>query len=107
MTPTAVVSRRGLDRIRAGHPWIYRSDVVSVSAEPGDLVRVLADRGRPAGWAFFSSDSQIALRFLSSQGSIDERTLIGERLQRAIAYRSTLGIDATACRLVHAEADLL
>src|SRR4029079_14912543 len=86
MTPTAVVSRRGLDRLRAGHPWIYRSDVLSATAEPGDLVRVVTERERPAGWAFFSSESQITLRFVSSEHAIDERALFRGRLERAIAY---------------------
>jgi 23S rRNA (cytosine1962-C5)-methyltransferase len=106
--PTVTVSRRGVERLRTGHPWIYRSDVVAADAEPGDLVRVLTDRGRPAGWATFSSASQIALRmFAPPSESIDELRLLRERLGEAIAYRAGLDIDASAWRVVHGEADRL
>jgi 23S rRNA (cytosine1962-C5)-methyltransferase len=104
-----VISRRGADRYRAGHPWIYRSDVATSDAEPGDLVRVLTDHKRPLGWAFWSSTSQIALRMI--QGSHgphgDDRAMMGSRLAAAIAYRASLEIDATAWRVVNAEADCL
>ncbi|MCC7008688.1 MAG: class I SAM-dependent rRNA methyltransferase [Acidobacteria bacterium] len=106
--PTVVVSRHGTDRVRAGHPWIYRSDVVEAHAEPGDLVRVLADRRRVLGWGFWSSRSQIAVRLLTAGTEPpDERALFATRIRRAAEYRAALGIDATAWRLVHAEADLL
>ena len=45
--PVVTISRRGADRIRAGHVWVYRSDVVEAkAAEPGALVTVyeLSDR---------------------------------------------------------------
>jgi 23S rRNA (cytosine1962-C5)-methyltransferase len=105
--PTVVVSPHGAARIRGGHPWVYRSDVVEAGAEPGDLVRVL-DRRRPLGWAFWSSQSQIALRMVTTTAAVpDEQTLLTERIAAAAAYRQTLSIDATAYRLVHGEADLL
>jgi 23S rRNA (cytosine1962-C5)-methyltransferase len=107
MVPTAVVSKRGAERIRAGHPWIYRSDVLSASADAGDLVRVVTERDRFAGCALFSTSSQIALRMVSDSDVPDERALFRERLAAALAYRDSLGIEATAFRLVHAEADRL
>jgi 23S rRNA (cytosine1962-C5)-methyltransferase len=101
-----VVTRRAVDRLRAGHPWIYRSDVASVKADPGDLVRILGERGRPLGWALFSSESQIALRLVSTTtGEVEERALLNARLRAAVEYRRSLAIDATAYRLVHGEAD--
>ena len=105
---TVTISRRGVDRLRGGHPWIYRSDIVDAEAEPGDLVRVVSERKRPLGIAFWSSQSQISLRMLGPETELpDERELIGARLRAAIAYRQTLDIDATAYRLVNAEADRL
>jgi 23S rRNA (cytosine1962-C5)-methyltransferase len=39
--PTITITRRGADRIRAGHVWVYRSDIVDASsAEPGSVVLV-------------------------------------------------------------------
>ena len=113
MVPAAevVVSRRGADRWRASHPWIYRSDVVSGTADPGDLVRVVSDRQRRLGLAWWSSTSQIALRLLAGAQDADrdlaEPALLDARLEAALAYRASLAIDGTAARLVPAEADRL
>lgn len=111
MAQAVVVARRGADRIRAGHPWIYRSDISRADAEPGDIVRVTDERERRLGWAFWSSASQIALRMLSTDADAPEPDDAGawlrERLQAAAAYRDTLGIDASAWRVVHGEADRL
>ncbi len=78
----------------------------SAEAQPGDLVDVRSERGRPLGLAFFSSTSQITLRMLG-EGPRDERAFFTERLQAAIAYRAQVAPDAEACRLVNAEADRL
>ena len=107
LTASAVLSRRGTERLRTGHPWIYRSDVATAKAEPGDLVLVKSERGRPLGWALWSSESQIALRFVSTDGNVNDATLWRDRLVAAIAYRDELALDGTACRLVHGEADRL
>jgi 23S rRNA (cytosine1962-C5)-methyltransferase len=107
MTPRAVVSRRGADRIRSGHPWIYRSDVVEADAEPGAIVRVTGERHRLLGWAFFSSTSQIALRMVADAAHpiANERAWLTGRIRAAAAYRESLSIDATAWRVVNGEAD--
>lgn len=110
MPPVVVITRKGIDRLRAGHPWIYRSDVVRSDAAAGDLVRVETERERPLGWAFWSSASQIALRLVSTdtrRQAPDERALLAERVRQAAAYRATLGIDASAWRVVHGEGDRL
>ncbi len=107
MAPTAVVTRRGADRVRGGHPWIYRTDVVEVDARAGDTVLVVGPRGRPVGRALFSDRSEITLRLLSRGDAPADLDLWRRRLERAMAYRASLGIDATAYRLVHGEADLL
>ena len=75
MTPTVVISRRGADRVRAGHPWIYQSDILEAEAESGDLVRVREERRRGLGWGLWSSLSQIALRMMvvGSAGSAGSR----------------------------------
>ena len=104
---TVVVSARGEDRVRSGHPWIYRSDVRDVDAEPGAIVRVLGPAQRTLGSALFSDRSQITLRMLTRGETVADPTLVRERMARAIDYRRSLGLDATAYRLVHGEADLL
>jgi 23S rRNA (cytosine1962-C5)-methyltransferase len=105
--PTVVINHRGEERIRDGHPWVYRRDVVDVRAAGGDTVRLLAPRGRRIGHALYSDRSEIAVRLLSRGDEPPGLELWRARLEAAFAYRTTLGIDANAYRLVHAEADLL
>jgi len=104
---TVVVSARGEDRVRSGHPWIYRSDIRDVDAEPGAIVRVLGPAHRTLGSALFSDRSQITLRMLTRGETMADPALVRERIGRAVAYRQSLALDATAYRLVHGEADLL
>lgn len=87
---------------------MYRSDVTDVrDVEPGVVVEVFGPRQRLLGHALFSDQSQITIRMISRDHTpIDEAFWRG-RLERAITFRNTLEIDATACRLVHGEADLL
>ena len=104
---TVTVSRRAEERVHSGHPWIYRSDVVEAQASAGATVRVLGPRHRPLGDALYSDRSEISLRMLTRGDVTADRELWRARLQQAIAYRANLGIDATAYRLVHGEADLM
>jgi 23S rRNA (cytosine1962-C5)-methyltransferase len=110
VTPTVVLSARGEDRLRSGHPWIYRGDLGDVHAHAGDRVVVRNARGRVMGHALFSDRSQIALRMLA-YGSLDtdpaDDALVRRRIEGAVAFRESIAIDATAYRLIHGEADLL
>jgi 23S rRNA (cytosine1962-C5)-methyltransferase len=107
MMPTVVISARGEDRLRGGHPWIYRADVADVHAAAGDIVQVRGPRGRTLGSALFSDQSQITLRMLTYGEEAADEPLLRKRIETAIAFRAWLAIDATAYRLVHGEADLL
>jgi 23S rRNA (cytosine1962-C5)-methyltransferase len=106
MTPIVVISARGEERLRSGHPWIYRSDVVDVRSNGGDVATVKGRRGRVLGRALYSDRSQIAIRIIDVGDRPDEGWL-RRRLETAIAFRESLRIDASAYRLVHGEADLL
>lgn len=107
MPSTVVVNARGEQRVKAGHPWIYRTDVVDVRAEGGDIVQVLGPRRRTIGYALFSERSQIPIRMLTHGDVVADEALVRARLDRAIRFRASLGLDADAYRLVHGEADLL
>jgi 23S rRNA (cytosine1962-C5)-methyltransferase len=108
LVPTVTISARGEERLRSGHPWIYRSDVKVADASAGDRVVVQSARGgKPLGAAFYSDRSQIALRLLTRGAAPADDGLIRKRIEDAVAFRRTLAIDATAYRLIHGEADLL
>ena len=70
-------------------------------------MQVTASNGRPLGHALFSDQSLITLRMIARGEGALSATWLQDRLRAAIAYRESLGIDATAYRLVHAEGDLL
>ena len=107
MEPTITVSSRGEERIQNGHFWVYRSDIAGGRAEPGAVVRVNAANGRFLARAFYSDQSQITLRILTRHDMPVDRAFWRARLEKAIAFRETLGVDATAYRLVHGEGDLI
>lgn len=103
--PTVRITRKGADRFRSGHPWIFRSDLSDTGdAAAGDTVRVTDHSNRFLGQAHYSAASQIALRMLT-RGA--EPVDIAGRIAAAQAFRETCVTDSTAYRLVHAEADFL
>jgi 23S rRNA (cytosine1962-C5)-methyltransferase len=122
--PTVTISRRGADRIRAGHVWIYRSDVVEAKdVQPGALVTVQEEqggrgpalspsKGRPShtrllGTAFYSTASQIALRIISLHPVKDLDQLLRERIREAVAYRERFVENINAYRVIFSEGDFL
>ena len=105
--PTVIVTKRGEERIQSGHPWVYRSDVAEVHATAGEIVRVSGPRHRALGDALFSDRSQITLRMLTRGEAPADEALFRRRIAQAVQFRQTLGIEGTAYRLIHGEADLL
>ncbi|MGA8345995.1 MAG: class I SAM-dependent rRNA methyltransferase [Candidatus Sulfotelmatobacter sp.] len=106
--PTVKVSPRGEARLKTGHVWVYRSDIVSAdTALPGSVVRVSDHRGKSLGTALYSSSSQIAIRMLSHDPVADLPALLRQRIADAIAYREPLVRDTEAYRVVFSEADFL
>ena len=103
---TAKVNKKGADRVRQGHLWIYRSDVVAVDAEGGSIVDVKDERGNFVGQALFSDASQIALRFLTQSNEEIDRDWWRRRIREA-ASRRHISPDTNAYRLIYSEGDLL
>jgi 23S rRNA (cytosine1962-C5)-methyltransferase len=102
-----VVSRKGEARVERGHPWVFRSDVVrDGGASPGAIVRVASPRGRPLGFAFWSSRSEIRLRMIERGETLPD-AFLRQRLERALRWRETVAPGAEAFRLVHGEGDAL
>jgi len=108
--PALKLSARGVARLRARHPWVYRSDVDVADAkdiQPGALARVHDQRGKFLGTALYSSSSQIAIRMISHGSVLDLPALVAERIRAAIAYRKELVSNTDAYRIVFSEADFL
>jgi 23S rRNA (cytosine1962-C5)-methyltransferase len=105
--PTVRISQKGSSRLKAGHPWVYRSDVTADGVPPGALVRVTDLRGKFLGTALYSSSSQIAIRMIAGEPVADLPALIAERIRAAIAYRKKFVAGTDAYRVVFSEADFL
>ena len=99
------VTNKGAGRVKAGHPWVYRSDVAEASGKIGDVVRVVDRRGRFLGQAFYNPRSEISLRLAERTESPIDESWFASRIEKALEYRKTLRIDADTYRLLHAEAD--
>ncbi len=109
--PPVAVDGRGAARLAAGHPWVYRSDVLTPPQRPG-FAPVVDRRGRPLGWAAVHPTSQIAVRLLHHHDAPVDEDLLVARLDAALDLRAALAAapDAemagvTGYRCVHAEAD--
>ena len=103
---TAIVSTRGARRWDAGHPWIYKSDVIERPAAEAGGVRVTDQRGKPLGVALWSPRSEISLRLVDRDVDATlDHDWWHARIARAITRRSGLDTEANAYRLIHGEGD--
>jgi 23S rRNA (cytosine1962-C5)-methyltransferase len=108
MKESVTIKQRGAERVRAGHLWIYRSDVSEAKdVAAGALVRVMDERGRFVGQAFWSDRSEISLRLLTVQDETIDREWWRGRLRAAFERRASIMTQTNAYRLVYSEGDLL
>jgi 23S rRNA (cytosine1962-C5)-methyltransferase len=107
--PTVFV-RPGHDaRLRAGHLWLYRTEIARIDGNPeeGDAVAVRAASGRYLGTGFLNTRSAIAVRLLTREDREIDEGFLAEGLSRAISLRTRMIPPAGACRLVYSEGDYL
>jgi 23S rRNA (cytosine1962-C5)-methyltransferase len=102
-----VIRRRGADRIKRGHVWIYQSDILHKDAGAGTIVTVRDERSEVLGKAFYSSKSQIALRFLTRADVAINKQFFRDRFALADRLREQLAVDPLLSRRVHSEGDFL
>ena len=108
------VTRRGAEGVRAGHLWVYRSEVQEESCrdvERGALVTVVDGRGLSLGTAMYSQGSQIALRMVSAEAAVSRERYL-EEVEKRVAAAVTMREEVAAIseensgrRLIFAEGD--
>ncbi len=104
----ATVSAKGARRWAAGHPWIYRSDIITPPNDEAGVARVMDQRGKPLGVALWSPRSEISLRLLDRDPeAVIDHDWWRRTLERAITRRVDLAHRTNAFRLVHGEGDLI
>jgi 23S rRNA (cytosine1962-C5)-methyltransferase len=109
------VSARGAARVRAGHPWVFRQDVVRGPAKDAStggpaLVEVRDPRGKPLAVATWAAEARLALRVLATGPAAEGLprellAIVRSRLDAALARRRALDLQRDAVRVVHAESD--
>ena len=94
--------------VRAGHPWIYNSEIEKVEGDltPGDVAEVHNFRGGYIGRGFYNPNSVISLRMLTTKDEVCDREFFKKRIQDAWNYRRAL-CDPGSCRLIYSESDFL
>jgi len=102
------IGKRGAARVRGGHLWVYRSDILEVKDAPaGAIVSVRDEHNTILGKAFYSAQSQIALRFLTRGNTRVDESFFQKRFQDADELRTRLGVDPQVSRRIYSEADFL
>jgi len=107
---TTVLLKPGeADRIVAGHPWIYHTEILRLTAPVADgaLVQVKDHRQRFLGVGFFNAKSKIHVRLLSPERVEVNEMFFEERIRTALAVRQRHLPGVTSFRVVNAESDFL
>ncbi|MFN3330395.1 MAG: class I SAM-dependent rRNA methyltransferase, partial [Pyrinomonadaceae bacterium] len=110
-----LVNQKGAKRIRNGHLWIYRSDILKIKASGGDVVSVFDEARNFVGKAFYSDASEIALRFFTTHNENINEEFWQKKILQSVARRlGSLELSAiqekfqtNALRFVNAEGDLI
>jgi len=107
--PTVLLKPGEADRIVAGHPWVYHTEILRLTQTPadGELVQVKDHRQRFLGVGFFNSKSKIHVRVLSPERIEVNEKFFEERIRAALAVRHRHLPEATSFRVVNAESDFL
>jgi len=110
--PVVIVDRRGVARLRGGHPWIYIDHLVGSGPSAPGLVVLEGPPGRWRGIAVWNPRSRIPVRIVdldpaaAADWQQDRDDFWRARVDHAIAQRSaSLAVGEGACRWVFAEAD--
>lgn len=108
--PVVGVSRKGEERLRSGHLWVFGDDLRDIPLElpPGSWVRVLSRAGEFLGTGTLNLASRIALRLVSRGEARPGKPFLLDRLEAAWERRAEAGLAGeNALRLVFSEGDFL
>lgn len=104
---TVRINRKGVRRVRSGHPWVFKSDLIDIDASGGSVVSVLDEFDNFVGKAFYSDSSEISIRVFSWEDRPIDRDFWRERLSHAISRREPRDDRTDSRRLVNGESDLI
>lgn len=108
--PAVGVGRKGEERLRAGHLWVFGDDLRDLppALPAGSWVRVLSRAGEHLGTGTLNLASRIALRMVSRGTAYPGNEFLRKRFAEAWTRRVESGFGKeTALRLVYSEGDFL
>lgn len=110
--PTAIrVNEQSVRRLRAGYPWVFRSEVINAKAAenipPGTIVDFVRDKGDFVARGFYNPKPQLVGRIMTlKQEEKIEKLFVHHYIENAILYRDKL-FGQPYYRLIHAESDCM
>jgi 23S rRNA (cytosine1962-C5)-methyltransferase len=104
---TIYLARHRDKRLKRGHPWVFSNEITQIEGTPtiGELVRICRMDGTYLGVGLYHPHSLIAVRVLSREEVVIDRSFFRERLIQSIRSRTLVYPEADAMRLVHSESD--
>lgn len=107
--PKFYLNQKAEKSLRAGHPWVYKEEVVKTEGDYGNggIGDILSQKGVYLGSGLINDQSKILLRRLSTNANdrFDE-AFFARRIAYALDYRrQVMGEDYACCRLLFGEAD--
>lgn len=107
--PQLEVSRKAEAGIRAGHPWVYDTEITkNAPCEDGALADLVSARGKYLGTGFFNSHSKIRVRLISHNANdLFDAAFFERRMRYAWNYRKMVmgEEDRKCCRIIFGESD--
>ena len=107
--PRILVSDKGADWVKGGHPWIYEGEVRGIEGdvENGCLADAVSLKGSWLGTGLFSEQSKIRLRLISrNPNDRFDGAFWQRRIEYAWRYRKRVMDGQTnCCRVIFGEAD--
>lgn len=101
------VNKKGAKRVRNGHLWIYKSDVLKAEAVGGEVVSVYDEAKNFVGKAFYSDSSEITLRIFTTGNEEINKDFWRKRILEARNRRLKNKGTSTTQRLIYSEGDLI
>ncbi|HEX8735234.1 MAG TPA: class I SAM-dependent rRNA methyltransferase [Pyrinomonadaceae bacterium] len=106
------VNKKGARRVRGGHLWIYKSDVIKIEADGGAVVSVYDEARNFIGKAFYSDSSEITLRIFTIRDEEINKEFWRRQIKNAARRRKPAKTEdqrpkTDAQRLIYSEGDLI
>lgn len=108
--PVVTVGRKGEERLRGGHLWVYGDDLreIPTGLPPGTWVRAASRAGQFLGTGTLNLSSRISLRIVSRGEALPSEDFLSLRIAQARERRAAAGMDTEGTlRVVYSEGDFL